>query len=343
MTQATSVPSAVELDPALEVGSTSLARRPVTELASPADIARAISERDDAQIMANIAGEIVDEWFYNFKIAGKPVEGVSVTGAEEFARIRAEQGFPIRFPVQEMTVEQVTQDGELGIRVILIARDVRTGQDGIGICFKPYMIPRQVRDEEGRPTGRYEMVADNMPDRKALSIAQRNATLALLPQAQILAVLRNKKRLLAAANEHRRQEALARPRDEAPRLAAPDASQDPYASPASPAREASAPAAPRPHEVMATDAQCEKLRFLIAKPTVPEDVRRKVKRRLHNGLPAKVAEAWITALEVAADPPAAAAGDDDSDELGLGDARKTGHAAVHEGQYEPVPRIAEGQ
>lgn len=305
-------------DDALEQAvARSLVRREPMELASPAEIAAAIAQRDDDQILATMAGEVITEFFYEFKIANKLVEGISVTGANEFARIRADAGFPIRFPSGSIQAEEVTQNAVRGIRVIVTARDCRSGADGIGLCFQPWLVERKIKDKQGRVTGT-EMVENNHADRKALSIAKRNAILTLLPEAQILVILRERKKLIAT-NEREQRTALAPP-PPTTRAVPPVVQQqqgDPYAP--APARRA-----PKPQQEMASEEQTARLLDLISDVNVPERVRDRVEKGLEDGLTAKIAATWITAMEVHANPQAAAEAGDPVDDLfgGAGPAHK---------------------
>lgn len=170
---------------------------PIPQLDTPQQIQAYARAFDDNAFLAQIVGEAMDKWFYEFTIAGKKVEGVSVVGAEEFARLRAEQGFPIRFPPGSIRAEDVMQNGELGIRVTVVARDARLGADGLGMAFYPYMVERKKGDDVIR-------VPDNMPDRKCLSVAKRNAILDLIPAATVIAVLRQRQAILSA-NKNREE------------------------------------------------------------------------------------------------------------------------------------------
>jgi hypothetical protein len=179
---------------------TSLVRQEsnVPDLATPQQIAAFARAFDEQAFLASIVGEAMDKWFYSFPVAGKTVEGVSVVGAEEFARLRAEQGFPIRFPAGSIRAEEVTRNGELGIQVTVVAREARSGADGLGMAFYPYMVEREKNGEKIR-------VPDNFPDRKALSVAKRNAILDLIPIATVLTVLKQR-RMFVAQNEQRETE-----------------------------------------------------------------------------------------------------------------------------------------
>ena len=148
---------------------------------TPAQVAAYMRERDDAQLMKQLTGEASNEWFYSFRIQGSLVEGVSIIGAMEFARLRAEQGFPIRFPIHNIEAREVERNGERGVECIAIARDHRTGAEGVGLAFYPYAL----RKRDG------SSVEDRFADRKALSVAKRNAILDLVPEAMVRQMLKS--------------------------------------------------------------------------------------------------------------------------------------------------------
>jgi hypothetical protein len=294
--------------------SHALVRRDPMVLSSPSEIAAIIAERDEDQILRTMAGEVVTEFYYEFEIDGKPIVGISATGAEEFARIRADAGFPIRFPPGSITMDEVTQNDVRGIRVIAVARDCRSGGDGIGMVFEPWMVERKVR-ERGKVVG-VKMVKNDMADRKAFSKARRNAILSLLPEQQILVLLRERKKLIAV-NEREQRGALsaASPARATPALARSD---DPYAE--APARRA----VPKPQQEMVTEEQTARLLDLVSDVNVPERVRDKVEKGIEDGVSAKIAATWITSMEVHANPRAAAGAGDSADDLfgGAGPERK---------------------
>ncbi len=177
-------------------GAIVLRTMPTVALQDPADIARAMSQFDEDVFLAELMGEAIQAWFYDFKVAGKKVEGVSAQGAHEFARIRAGQGYAIRFPADQVQIEEVTELGERGIRAVVIARDARTGQEGIGMAFYPHYAARQNGDKE----------FDRFAGRKALSVAERNAILRLIPEATILGVLKERDKVVGE-NARRNQAA----------------------------------------------------------------------------------------------------------------------------------------
>jgi hypothetical protein len=161
-----------------------------TDVATIADVRAAIAARDEQQIMAAAEGAMIAEWTYEFTVAGKTVMGLGVTGAMEIARIRAEQGYPVHF--RDVFAEEITQNGVLGVRCIVKAREVRTGGEGVGMAFYPYYAERKDKPPE----------FDRYADRKALSVAKRNAILDLVPEIQVLQLLKHRKALIAQ-NEKR--------------------------------------------------------------------------------------------------------------------------------------------
>jgi len=193
-----------------------------TPVASIEEMRAAMALKDEDQILASCNGAIIREWVYEFSIGGKPVTGISVTGAMEIARIRAEAGFPIRFPA--VSAEEVQRNGVPGIQCTVTARDVRSGAEGLGLVFEPYA------DDKGRP--------NQFADRKALAKAKRNAVLDLIPEQQVLALLNAAKESAAGkvprkpVSQDNRRQIAARPASENVKP------QDPYGD----AQKASSPA-----------------------------------------------------------------------------------------------------
>lgn len=207
---------------------------PTVNVASPQDIQKIMLQLDEQQFMAEVMGEALEKWFYSFKIGGKVMEGVSAKGAHEFARLRAEQGFFIRFPMDGIRYEECEEMGELGVRATVIARDGRSHAEAIGVAFYPYMTERRDGGKE----------FDRFAGRKAMSVAERNAILRLIPEKTVLSALKVRAQIVAANETQREVQArlAAERRPEAPRVVVGASQQpvEPYATPAKPA-----PAAPR--------------------------------------------------------------------------------------------------
>lgn len=129
---------------------------------------------DEEQILGACQGAVIKQWQYTFTVGGKEVSGISITGAMEIARIRAESGRPIRWT--NVLADPATQDGVDGLRVTVHARDQRSGAETVAMVFEPW------RDPKGRP--------NPFVERKALSKAKRNCVLDLIPETQILELLK---------------------------------------------------------------------------------------------------------------------------------------------------------
>lgn len=278
---------------------TAVVRVATRALESVDDVRAAMARLDDEEITQACLGVVTKTWLYEFPIkskggASQTVTGISAAGAIQIARIRAAAGFPLKFPTDPRG-EEIVQNGVLGIRVIVTMRDARSGAEAVGMVFEPYLITE--RDGRERP--------NDFADRKALAKARRNAILDLIPEEQALELLKAAKASAAGKPAPRQQAAVASPqRTEARRV--------------TPAENA----APRdPYQNGATEEQISRLLDLVGAPTCTPNARERVERGLKAGISAKQAASWITALEVAADPQAAAVGgepEDGNTQPGLG-------------------------
>jgi hypothetical protein len=170
-------------------------RGTITREASPHEVAAIMGQLDTDKMLRAIADEVNESWFYDFKVDGKTqVVGFGVVGAQEMARIRAEMGFPIRY--LDIIEEEVTRHGEIGMRVMMKARCMRSGLEDIGIAFYPWYNEVAIRDSQGNKTKEKKRVLDDKADRKALSVAERNATLGVVPESLQQAILKIRKQLI---------------------------------------------------------------------------------------------------------------------------------------------------
>lgn len=208
---------------------------PTVNVASPQDIQKIMLQLDEQQFMAEVMGEALEKWFYSFKVGGKLTEGVSAKGAHEFARLRAEQGFFIRFPMDGIRYEECEEMGEQGVRATVIARDGRSHAEAIGVAFYPYMVERDIKNSQGVVI-RTVKEFDRFAGRKAMSVAERNAILRLIPEKTVLSALKLRAQIVAANEVEREAHArlAAERRPEAPRVvaSAPQPALEPYAAPA---------------------------------------------------------------------------------------------------------------
>ncbi len=259
-----------------------------------------IKERDDEAMLAAFMGEVVETWFYEFEIAGKKVEGVGVIGADEFARIQADRGCPITVVPYGISVIEAARNDERGVQATVIMRDARTRRESVGVAFYPYFLKKR----------NGEKVYDDKCDRKALSVAKRNAILDLIPQAEVLAVLKERKRLIGL-NQERINKQISAARDEVllppARTATPEelrGSNDGYAvaplvSTRSGAQARAAAAPPAIAGDKATEEQIEIILDLMEEPQINAAAKAKINQRLKTGMTAATAEKWIADLRLA--------------------------------------------
>ncbi len=145
----------------------------------------AVNRHDEDLIVAEIRGELLGTMAYEFNVGGKPARGLSYEGvnaavqtlnARGIARIKCPPAPPPAF-------EDVTdEEGDPAWQCTVYAEDEMTGGAAWGIATQKKYAARK----SGPP------VADTFAKTKALSKAQRNAKLALIParlKADIIAAL----------------------------------------------------------------------------------------------------------------------------------------------------------
>jgi len=130
---------------------------------------------DDSMIEAELMGEVLPHYIYEFDQKGKKITGLTVKGVNEVVRRlnrNKKSGYKITFPPEHMKVERdVSYDGVLGIEVRVFAVNLIDGTSAWGIKFEPYK-------KSGR-NGSYE---NTFAIEKALSKAERNAKRKLIPE-----------------------------------------------------------------------------------------------------------------------------------------------------------------
>jgi len=159
-----------------------------------------LEKRDEAQILAEIQGAVIEEMVYSFKSGGRTITGLSWVGVKEIARQYGHIDV-------ELVDQQETPDAWI---VTVKARDTENDTGILGVSIQPKMMQR--RDGSPQP--------DPFALQKATSKAQRNAIRALIPEAFIKKVIegwyqkkigQNTPRRVEA--KPRRVEARQRPRD----------------------------------------------------------------------------------------------------------------------------------
>lgn len=145
----------------------------------------AVNRQDEDLIVAEIRGELLGTMAYEFQVGGKPARGLSYEGvnaavqtlnARGIARIKCPPAPPPAF-------EEVTdEEGEPAWQCTVYAEDELGGGAAWGIATQK----KHAKRRDGNT------VADTFAKTKALSKAQRNAKLALIParlKADIIAAL----------------------------------------------------------------------------------------------------------------------------------------------------------
>jgi len=140
-----------------------------------AQIVMASEIADDSLIEAELMGEVLACYIYEFQQNGKPVRGLSVKGVNEVVRRvnrNKRSGYKITLPPESLKIERdVEYDGVKGVEVSVMAVNLIDGTNGYGIKFEAYK-------KKGR-NGSYE---NTFAVEKALSKAERNAKRKLIPE-----------------------------------------------------------------------------------------------------------------------------------------------------------------
>lgn len=140
---------------------------------------REVERKDEEQIIAEIAGEAVKEYVYQFPMDGKTVTGLSWAGYKElaFRRGNIQIGRPI------------VEDGGDHWRCLIEATDLERNVTFWAGTHQPKSRRINNREDTG-----YKLVTDDFAIEKAISKAQRNVLKNLIPQsiqtAAIAAVLK---------------------------------------------------------------------------------------------------------------------------------------------------------
>ena len=126
----------------------------------------AIMERaDEEQILAELMGNFLDEFVYEFEQQGKKVTGLSLAGVRETVRYMNKNGMA-RISISDR--EPKVREEDDWIEVWVYAKDELNGSGAWG-------IKRQVKKYVSGKTNEFAM-------EQALSKAQRNAQRALIPE-----------------------------------------------------------------------------------------------------------------------------------------------------------------
>lgn len=130
-----------------------------------------IEERDEGQILAELAGETIDEYIYEIKDKkGKRTVKLSWIGTREMARNRG-----------NITLsDPIIQDSDGYLRVVVRANDLKRNFSVFGGCHQPKQMKVKIFDDQGKELG-HQMQDDPYYFSKALSKAQRNVMQSVIP------------------------------------------------------------------------------------------------------------------------------------------------------------------
>jgi hypothetical protein len=259
---------------------------------------RALRDRLQQELIDFALHEMTSEWFYDLELNGAEIEGIGVQGAMELASFRAEQGYAIRF-ANGVELIEVERHGQLGVQATVVAREAKTQREGLGVAFIPYFEDALgAEDHEKRPV-------DTRVDRKALSIAKRNAILDLIPDHVVQRIMAARSTAVPRNDERKANQRIAvRNRTAVPvRTVTEQMRKDledagPYDTPSRLQATARVPAPP------ASTRQIVQLLQLIAHPAVSELTRANIKEKLDTDLSYDLAAKWIPILEAQTREPA---------------------------------------
>jgi len=131
-----------------------------------------LEKRDEAQILAEIQGNVIDEMIYSFKSGSRTVTGISWVGIKELARMYG------KIDVELVKLEET----DTHYIVIVKARDIERGNSMLGTSTQAKIM--KTRDGE---------TPDPFAVQKAMSKAQRNAIRSLIPETYMKEVFRELK------------------------------------------------------------------------------------------------------------------------------------------------------
>lgn len=130
---------------------------------------------DDAMVLDELTGGVMEHFIYTFNDGRSNVTGLSVKGVNEVVRRLnkdKKSGSTIRINPQYRTTEEKEYDGQKGVEVSVFAEDLETGNSAWGIKFEPYK-----KFKSDGSTYRNDFFLE-----KALAKAERNAKRKLIPE-----------------------------------------------------------------------------------------------------------------------------------------------------------------
>lgn len=165
-----------------------------------------VDERDEAQILAELAGETLDEYIYETtdKRTGKRKVKLSWIGTREVARDKGNIALS----------DPIINDHDGFVRIIVRATDLKRNFTVFGGCHQPKQQKVKVFDKDGHEVGS-QLQDDDYYFTKGLSKAQRNAIQSCIPAGYMAKTI--DRFLLAAGRNPLKQ--LPKPKESKPRVA----------------------------------------------------------------------------------------------------------------------------
>ena len=136
---------------------------------------------DEAQIIAEQQGHIIEEYFYVFKEEGKEKTGLSFAGIKYMANLMVTQGHPLSIIHSEI---RESQDGNSWL-ADAVCQDLKTGEKRVGHSqtLKTRMVAVW---KDGRRTDEKRAEPNTFAYTQAGSKAERNAMRHFMPEAAVI-------------------------------------------------------------------------------------------------------------------------------------------------------------
>lgn len=148
--------------------------------------ALAIDELDELQIVEELKGRVIAQYFYEFPMGGIMVTGISWAGIKRIARELALRGEAIT--IESVEFESGEDDEGAWIAALALAKNLRTGEARFGYASQYRAMKLKVGGRRPDPFAKV----------KALNKAQRNAIRAFIPEVVITEMFKEWKKVREA-------------------------------------------------------------------------------------------------------------------------------------------------
>lgn len=227
---------------------------------------------DEAQVLSEISGRVVDKYIYSFEQGGERIEGLSYSGVNWACREYAKHGEAIRVMGKpDIIIDPM--NSEYIIAVVMSQRFAISPESGREVALDSAIGVKRQWSKFKRRDG--SVSPDPFYVEKAVSKAARNAKAALLPTHFVREMIKLAKAPARGAKPERPAEGSstrqAPPRHE-PYTEAPMVAPDEEAQRPTPAKAPEKPAAPPAAEKPAGDNTAERQKlYILLKKLIPGD------------------------------------------------------------------------